>query len=114
MPSISPSTPVTVFHRALITCQTDTDPPVRGLPGGLGLLILDVVVLETPSGDEYCGTLEDGNVAGDKALPGVMVTRPRGSVGQSLPPVHQSWSKLALSLRDCFSVSPPSVAHDDL
>jgi len=50
-------------------------PLVLGSPGGLELQILDVVVLGTPSGDEYLATLDDGNVAGDKALPGVMVTR---------------------------------------
>jgi len=73
--------PVTVFHRKLITCRTDTGPLVLGLSGGLELQIPGVVVLGTPSGDEYRTTLDDGNVAGDKALPGVMVTRATGIRG---------------------------------
>jgi len=63
-----------VFPRELITCRTDTVPLVLGSPSGLELLIPDVVVLWTPSGDEYHATLDDGNVAGGKGLPGVMVT----------------------------------------
>jgi len=38
-------------------------------------------VLGTPSGDKYRATLDDGNVAGDKGLPGVMVTRAAGVHG---------------------------------
>jgi len=70
-----------VFRRELITCRTDTVPLVLGSPGGLELLIPDVVVLGTPSGDKYRATLDDGNVAGDKSLPGVMVTRAAGVRG---------------------------------
>jgi len=73
--------PVTVFRRELLTCRTETVPLVLGSPGGLELLIPDVVVLGTQSGDEYCATLDDGNVAGDKGLPGVMVTRAVGVSG---------------------------------
>jgi len=80
-PSISPSTPVTVFRREQITCRTDTVPLELGSPGGLELLIPDVVVPGTPSWDEYHATLDDGNVAGDKSLPGVMVTRAAGVRG---------------------------------
>ena len=50
-------------------------------PGGLELLIPDVVVLGTPSGDEYRATLDDGNVAGNKVLPGVMVIGAAGVGG---------------------------------
>jgi len=57
---------------------TDTVPLVHPSPGGLELLIPDVVVLGTPSRDEYRATLDDGNVAGDKGLPGVMVTQAGG------------------------------------
>jgi len=70
-----------VFRHELITCRTDTVPLVLRSPGGLELLIPDGVVLGTPSGDEYCATLDDGNVAGDKGLPGVMVTRAAGVRG---------------------------------
>ena len=63
-----------MFRRELITCRTDTVPLVLGSPGGLELLIPDVVVLGTPGGDEYRATLDDGNVAGGKGLPGVMDT----------------------------------------
>ena len=45
------------------------------------MLIPDVVVLGTPSGDEYRATRDDGNVAGDKGLLGVMVTRGAGVGG---------------------------------
>jgi len=78
-----------VFRRELITCWTDTVPLVLGSPGGLELLIPDVVVLGTPSGDEYLATLDDGNVAGDKGLPGVMVTQAagvRGTIAASCEP----------------------------
>jgi len=78
-----------VFRRELITCRTDTVPLVLGSPGGLELLIPDVVVLGTPSGDEYRATLDDGNVAGDKGLPGVMVTWAagvRGTIAASCEP----------------------------
>jgi len=90
MPSISPSTPVTVFRRELITCRTDTVHLVLGSPGGLELVIPDVVVLGTPGGDEYRATLDIGNVAEHKCLPGVMVTRATASVRQLLLPVNQS------------------------
>jgi len=70
-----------VFRHELITCQTDTVPLVLGSPGGLELLIPDVVVLRRPSGDKYRATLDDGNVAGDKGRPGVMVTRAAGVRG---------------------------------
>jgi len=81
MPSISHSTPVTVFCRELITCQTDRVPLVLGSPCRLELLIPDIVVLGTPSGDEYHATLDDGNVAGNRALLGVMVTQAVGVCG---------------------------------
>ena len=38
-------------------------------------------MLGTPSGDEYRATHVDGNVAWDKGLPGVMVTRAAGVCG---------------------------------
>jgi len=71
-----------VFRCELITCRTDTVPLVLGPPGGLELLIPEVVVLGTPSGDKYRATLDDGNVPGDKGLPGVMVTRAAGVRGR--------------------------------
>jgi len=46
-------------------------------------------VLGTPSGDEYCATLDDGNVARDKGLLGVMVTLAagvRGTIAASCEP----------------------------
>jgi len=70
-----------VFRCELLTCRTDTVPLVLGSPGGLDLLIPDVGVLGTPSGDEYRATLDDGNVAGDKGLLGVMVTQAGGVRG---------------------------------
>ena len=39
------------------------------------------VVLGMPTGDQYRATLDDGNVAGEKALPGVIVTRAAGVLG---------------------------------
>jgi len=81
MHSIYLSTPVTVFPRELITGRTATVPLVLGSPSGLELLISDVVVLGTPSGDKYHATLDDGNVAADKGLPGVMVKRGAGVCG---------------------------------
>ena len=57
-----------MFRRELLTCWTHTG------PGGLELL-MPVVVLGTPTGDQYRATLDDGNVAGENALPGVIVTR---------------------------------------
>jgi len=78
-----------VFRRQLITCRTDTVPLVLGSPGGLELLIPDCVVLGTPSGDEYRATLDDGNVAGHKGLPGGMVTGAagvRGTIAASCEP----------------------------
>jgi len=65
----------------LITCRTDTVPLVGGSPGGLELLVPDIFVLGTPSGDEYRATLDDWNVAGDKGLLGVMVPRAAGVGG---------------------------------
>ena len=103
-----------MFHREVITCRTDTVPPVGGSPGGLELLIRDIIVIGTPRGDEYRATLDDVNVAGDKGLPGVMVTQAGASVRQLLPPVNQNWSKFAPSLGNCFCVSPPIVPHDDV
>jgi len=70
-----------VFRRELITCWTDPVPLVLGSPRALELQIPDVVVLGTPRGDEYGATIDDGNVAGDKALPGYMVTRAAGVCG---------------------------------
>ena len=78
-----------MFHPELIIYRTDTVPLVLGSPGGLELLIPDVVVLGTPSGDKYCAMLDDGTVAGDKVLPGVMVTRAagvRGTIAASCEP----------------------------
>jgi len=72
---------VAVFCRQLNTCRTDTVPLVLRSPGVLELLIPDVVVLGMPSGDEYRAMLDDGNVAGDTGLPGVMVTRATGVHG---------------------------------
>jgi len=73
--------PVTVFRHKLITCRTDTIPVVLGSPGVLELMIPDVVVLGTPSGEEYRATLHDGNVARDNGLPGVIVTQAAGVRG---------------------------------
>jgi len=78
---MSASTPVTVFRRELITCRTDIVPHVLAWPGGGELLIPDVVVLGTPSQDEYGAMLDDGNVAGDKGQLGVMVTQAAGVLG---------------------------------
>jgi len=78
-----------VFRREVITCRTDTVPLVLGSPGGLKLLIPDVVVLGTPSGDESRATFDDGNVAGDKGLPGVMVARASGVRGT----IAASWEQ---------------------
>ena len=60
LPHLSPC-----FRRELRTGRTDPVRLVLGSPGGLELLIPDVVVLGRPSGDEYQATLEDGNVAGN-------------------------------------------------
>jgi len=70
-----------VFRRKLITCRTDTVPLVLGSPGGRELRIPDVGVLRTPSVDEYRATLDDGNVARAKGLPGVIVRRAAGVCG---------------------------------
>ena len=78
-----------MFHRELSTCRIDRVPLVLGSPCELELLIPDVVELGTPCGDEYRATLDDGNVAGDKCLPGVMVTRAagvRGTIAASCEP----------------------------
>ena len=78
-----------MFRRELITCWTDVVSLVLGSPDGLELLIPDVVPLGTPSGEEYRAALDDGNVAGDKGLPGVMVTRAagvRGTIATSCEP----------------------------
>jgi len=56
-------------------------PLVLGSPCGHELLIVEVVVLGTPSGDTYRATLDEENVARDKALLGVMVTWPAGISG---------------------------------
>ena len=63
-----------MYHRKLLTCWTDTG------PGGLELL-MPVIVLGMPTGHEYRAKLDDGNVAGVKALPGVIVTRAAGVLG---------------------------------
>ena len=39
------------------------------------------VVLGMPTGDKYRATLDDRNVAGDKALSGLIVTRAAGLLG---------------------------------
>jgi len=67
-----------MFRRELITCRTATVPVVLGSPSGLQLQIPNVVVLGRPSGDEYRTTLDDGNVAGEKALHGVTDTQAAG------------------------------------
>ena len=72
---------VTVFRHELIACQTDTVPLVLGSSSGLELLIPDVVVLVTLSGNKYRAILDHRNVAGDKALLEVMVTRGVGVGG---------------------------------
>ena len=46
--------------------------------GGLELLTPDVVTLGIPSGDEYRAVLDDKNVGGVKALPGIILTRATG------------------------------------
>ena len=63
-----------MFCHELLACWTHTG------SGGLELL-MPVIVLGTPTGDEYRATLDDGNVAGEKALPGVIVTRADGVIG---------------------------------
>ena len=78
-----------MFRPEFITCWTDVVSLVLGSPGGLELRRRDVVLLGTPSGEEYRATLDDGNVAGDKGLPGVMVTRAagvRGTIAASCEP----------------------------
>jgi len=78
-----------MFHRELITGWTDIVPLVLNSSGGLELLIPDVFVLGTPSGDEYRATLDDENVAWDKGLLGVMITRAagvRGTIAASCEP----------------------------
>jgi len=87
--------PVTVFRRELITCRTDTVLLVLGSPGGHELLIPDIVVLGAPIGNEYHATLDDGNVAGDKGLPGVVVTRDAGVRGT----IAASWEPELVELR---------------
>ena len=55
--------PVPVFrldsNTGQIPCRS-----VSRFPTGLELLTPDAVALHMPSGDEYCPTLEDGNVCG--------------------------------------------------
>ena len=103
-----------MFRRELITCRTDTVPLVLGSPGGLELLIPDVVVLGTPSGDEYRATLDDGNVAGDKGLLGVMVTRAAGVRGTIAALCEPELVEVRTVLGRCFRMPPPIVAHDDV
>jgi len=65
-------------------------PLVLGAPGGLELLIPDIVVLWRRSGDEYCATLDNGNIAVDKAIPGVIVIQAAGvreTIAASYEPV---------------------------
>jgi len=71
-------------------------------------------VLGTPSEDEYRATLDDGNVAGDKGLPGVMVTRAAGVRGTIAASCEPDLVEIRTVLPDCFRVSPPIVAHDDV
>ena len=63
-----------MFYRKLLTCLTH-----------IGLRPLEppmpVIALGTPTGDEYRATLDDGNVAKDKALPGGIVKQARGVIG---------------------------------
>jgi len=91
-----------VFRRELITCWTDTVPLVPGSPGGLEVLIPDVVVLGTPSGDEYRATLNDGNVAADKGLLGVMVTRATGVIGTIAASCEPELVEICTVLRRLF------------
>lgn len=56
-------------------------PLVLSSPRGHELRIVKVVGLGTPSGDAYSATLDEKNVAGEKALPGVIVTWPAGIGG---------------------------------
>jgi len=106
--------PVTVFCRELITCRTDTVPLVLGSPGGLELLITDVVVLGTPSGHQYRATLDDGNLAGDKGLPGVMVTRGAGVSGTIAASCEPELVEVPSVLGRLFPCVSPIVAHDDV
>jgi len=97
-----------VFRCELITCRTDTVPLVLGSPDGLELLIPDVVVLGTPSGDKYRATLDDGNVAGDKGVPGVMVTRAVGvrwTIAASCEPELVEIRKVLGQLFPCVSTN---------
>ena len=61
--NIAHSGPVAVFRLNSIAGQI----PCRGIsvsPTGLELLTPDAVALRMPSGEEYCPTLDDGNVRG--------------------------------------------------
>jgi len=87
-------------------------------------------VLGTPSGDEYRATLDDGNVAGDKGLPGLMVTRAagvRGTIAASCEPEFVEIRAVLGRLFQCVSTNrgprrrlgvgssgPPSVALSGL
>jgi len=91
-----------VFRRELITCRTDIVPVVLAWPGGGEFLIPDVVVLGTPSQEEYGATLDDGNVAGDKGQLGVIVTRAAGVRGTIAASCEQELVKVRTVLGGLF------------
>ena len=65
------SGPVTIFRLDSIASQIPCL-GVSGSPTGLVLVTPDAVVLRIPSGDEYCSTLDDGNVGGLYGEPRIM------------------------------------------
>jgi len=72
------SAPVAIFRGELLPAQMCACCRILGSPGPLGLLTPDVVTLRVASGDEYGGTLDDLNVVGVYALPGIIR---RGAAG---------------------------------
>jgi len=64
--------PRTIFWHELVPSQMCSYCAVLGLRGGLKLLTPDVVTLWMASGEEYSGTLDDVNVCGVYALPGII------------------------------------------
>jgi len=92
-----------MFHREFITCWTDTVSLVLDSPGGLELLIPDGVLPRTPSGEEYCAMLDDGNVAEDKALVAVMVTQAVGLGGTLSASCEQELVEIPIVLGGRFS-----------
>ena len=95
-----------MYGRELITCRTEAVPLVQGSAGRHKLLIPDGVVLGMPSGDEYRDTLDDGNIAEDKGLPGVRVTRGAGVRGT----IAASWKTWVVEIRTVLGQWYPWVS----